>query len=124
MKFKVGNKLQSVREDRKLTQAEMADLLGISASAYSRLERNEVQANFDFITRTAETLNVPLHEFLPDTLSFFNNHYNGQGGVVFGNFNYYANANESERALREEVNLLKERIKYLNEVIALLKKEK
>jgi transcriptional regulator with XRE-family HTH domain len=117
MKFKVGNKLQEIREDRKLTQAEFAELIGMSPSAFSRLERNETQADFEFISKTAEMLNVPLHEFLPDNLSFYNYHHGGAGGVVFGNLNYYSND-------LSEINNLKKELEELRNELTKLKSEK
>lgn len=41
MKLRVGNKLSIVKIEKKLTQEQMSELLGLSTSAYSRLERNE-----------------------------------------------------------------------------------
>jgi transcriptional regulator with XRE-family HTH domain len=38
MKLKLGHRLLQIREERKLSQAEMSELLGMSGSAYSRLE--------------------------------------------------------------------------------------
>lgn len=107
MRFKVGEKLLMLRNERRMTQEEMAELLSLSTSAYARVERNEVQPDFDFITRTAERLDVPLSRFLPDTLHFNNAHHNGQGGVVFGNFYYYANPDQSN------VDIENERAQYL-----------
>ncbi len=40
MKMKVGQRLFTAREERKLTQAEMAEMLNVSPSTYARIERN------------------------------------------------------------------------------------
>jgi len=68
MKIKVGTRLMAVREDRRMSQEEMADLLGVSKSAYSRLERNETMLTFDEVSRYSQILNVPVQE-LPDFLN-------------------------------------------------------
>ena len=76
MKIKVGNKLMSIREERKLNQNEMAELLGISPSSYGRIERNESTTDLEQIVSFSKTLNVPIQDFLPETTSI-NNNQNG-----------------------------------------------
>ena len=41
--MQIGYKIKKIRDDRKFSQSEMAELLGISQSAYSRLERDEMK---------------------------------------------------------------------------------
>jgi transcriptional regulator with XRE-family HTH domain len=122
MKIKVGNKLMSIREERKLNQNEMAELLGISPSSYGRIERNESSPDLDQLVQFSKTLNVPIQDFLPDTFSIHNNHNGGQAGIIFGTFNYYTDKNaevvkmESEnRLLQLEITHLKEKISWLEE---------
>jgi transcriptional regulator with XRE-family HTH domain len=122
MKIKVGNKLMSIREERKLNQNEMAELLGISPSSYGRIERNESSPDLDQLVQFSKTLNVPIQDFLPDTFSIHNNHNGGQAGIIFGTFNYYTDKNaevvkmESEnRLLQLEIAHLKEKISWLEE---------
>ncbi len=49
--MKVGNRLAIAREDRKLNQTEMAELLGLSVPTYSRLERNETSIDLEQVVR-------------------------------------------------------------------------
>jgi transcriptional regulator with XRE-family HTH domain len=98
MKLRIGTKLLMIREERRLTQAEMADLLALSTSAYQRLERGESQCDFAQLTRFSEILNIPIQEFLPDTVAF-HNHNEGPGpGIIFGNYivNLYAGTDISK----------------------------
>ena len=67
--MQIGYKIKKIRDDRKFSQSEMAELLGISQSAYSRLERDETPVVLNELVRYAKTLNVPIQEFLPDTLN-------------------------------------------------------
>jgi transcriptional regulator with XRE-family HTH domain len=122
MKIKVGNKLMSIREERKLNQNEMAELLGISPSSYGRIERNESSPDLDQLVQFSKTLNVPIQDFLPNTFSIHNNHNGGQAGIIFGTFNYFTDKNaevvkmESEnRLLQLEITHLKEKISWLEE---------
>lgn len=84
LKHRVNERLGNIREERKMTQAEFADLLGVSAPAYGRLERGETTADLDSLIRFSEVLGVPFTEFLPNYLPR-NNRNSVGAGVVFGN---------------------------------------
>ena len=130
MKMKVGNKLFSTREERKLTQNEMADLLGISSSAYSRLERNQVSVEMEEVANFATILDIPFQDFLPNTLAITNrDNDNGHVGVLIGNFYSYGSdtdkilAKENE-FLREKNEMLQSKIKDLEQITELMKNNK
>jgi transcriptional regulator with XRE-family HTH domain len=138
MKMKVGTRLFTAREDRKLTQAEMADLLGVSSSTYARIERNETTADLEQISGFAKILQIPIQEFLPDTICVTNSsHQNNQNaqGLVLGNiYNYNYSDKDKEQALLlkdQEVSFLKEKITLLEtsltdlrNTVTLLQKDK
>lgn len=92
----------------------MAALLDVSASAYARLERNETSVDIETLTIFSRVLDVPLHEFLPETFQINNHNHNGQGGLVFGNFYYCTGGSEEIARLREENERLKEKLSKLN----------
>jgi transcriptional regulator with XRE-family HTH domain len=120
MKLRVGNKLSTIKIDKKLTQEQMSELLWLSTSAYARLERNETSVDLEELSRYSKLLDIPIHEFLPETFQINNTPNYSQGGIVFGNFYYYADSNsetakqkgESDK-LKKEIDLLKEEIKEL-----------
>jgi transcriptional regulator with XRE-family HTH domain len=123
MKLKVGHKLQTIREDRKMSQAEFASILAMSPSAYARLERGETQATIDELLRYAESLGVSVNELLPDTLTF-HNHNNGKGaGVIFGNYIVNVSSTEQTKILELENERLGLTNKHLQEKIALLEEQ-
>ncbi len=119
MKLRIGNKLSTIREDRKMTQIEMAELLQIPESTYARYERNESQVAYNKLVSFAELLNVPVQELLPETFSITNNNHNaGQGGgVIFGNQYFYLGDNVSNQALANENQELKEKLALLEQKI-------
>lgn len=121
LKLRIGSKLSSVRDDRKLNQVEMAELLGISPSTYSRYERNENSVEFDLITQFAKILQIPVQDFLPETTAIHNNH-SGQGGVIFGNFYYYSNKDQVVLDLENQVKLKDQEITFLKDKIELLER--
>lgn len=125
MNMKVGQKLFAIRQDRKLTQSEMAELIGYSNSAYGRLERGETSVEMEQVVKFAKKLNLSFQDFLPETIAFNNNSENGQVGFVMGNFYSYGHQETAQenQALREKIQLLEEKTNHLEEIISFLKKE-
>lgn len=120
MKLRVGTKLSNIKIEKKLTQDQMSELLGLSTSAYARLERNETSVSLDELSKYAKLLDVPINEFLPETFQINNTPNYSQGGIVFGDFYYYADGNKENvknkhqnEALRSEIELLKQEIEKL-----------
>ncbi len=123
MKLKVGQKLQTIRDEKKMNTSEFAELLSLSPSAYNRLERNETKVDFDEIIRFCEILKVPITEFLPEINSFHNHSNQGQGGIIYGNFIYNASNSEQTIVLESEVEKLKSENFHLQTQIELLKEQ-
>jgi transcriptional regulator with XRE-family HTH domain len=86
----------------------MAELLSVSPATYSRLERNETSIELENIVQFARKVNIPIQDFLPETLSFTNTTENGQGQFIFGNNYYYANPQIPPEILQELEDLRKE----------------
>lgn len=126
MKVKVGNKLMWEREERKLNQIEMAHLLGLSQSAYSRLERNESAIEIEQIVNFSKILQVPVQEFLPETFAIHNsNNQSAQVGFVIGTYYSYGDKElaQENTYLKEKIQSLESKIKDLEEIVALLKEK-
>ena len=121
-KLKAHERLRRVREIRNMSQAEFAEMLGLSPAAYGRLERGETQTDFDQLQRFAEVLNVPISDFLPESIVFNNHPKNGYGNLVAGNcYNYiYASEDQQAKELEQENAHLKEKITLLEDKISLL----
>ena len=141
MKMRIGNRLMTAREERKLSQAEMAELLNVSSSTYSRLERNESAVDLEQIVGFSKTLQIPIQEFLPDTFSINSSSQQNQNshiGLVIGNVTHYSNRDEiiknleakveakeqENQFLKEKISLLETTIRDLRNTVALLQKEK
>ena len=125
MKMRIGNRLLTERQDRKLNQAEMAELLGLASSTYSRIERNAGAVDMEQLVEFSQILNIPIQEFLPDTISMKSHNENGQVAFMVGNFyNYAEKETQNIVALKDkEIEFLKEKIKDLEEIIFLLKEK-
>ena len=59
---KIGRNLKRVREDRLLTQAELAEAAGIAQSSLVRIENDQVEPRFSTIRKLAAALDVDHRE--------------------------------------------------------------
>lgn len=62
----VGMKIKEFRKEKKLTQKELADLVGIKNSAISNYEQGVRIPKRDFLFKVANSLNVSIDEFFPN----------------------------------------------------------
>lgn len=131
--MRIGTKLYSIREDRKISQAEMADLLGVSAPTYSRLERNDTSVDLEQVVNFSKILQVPIQEFLPETITINGQNQSGQIGLVIGTVNTYFDKDTFHKIDKlhveithkdEKIKGLESKIKDLEEIIELIKREK
>ena len=111
----IGQKLKKIRELKNFTQTHIASELGITQSAYSKIELGETDVTYVKLTRIAEVLGVSAEEIVS-----FNEHmifnvmhnHNGNGLVV------HKGVSENEKKLYEEqISVLKEEISYLKKVL-------
>jgi transcriptional regulator with XRE-family HTH domain len=61
-----GNKLRIFREFRNYSQEYIAEKLGITQNAYSRIETNQTKITTDRLQRLAELLEIPVTDLLSD----------------------------------------------------------
>ena len=117
MKTRIGHRLLALREERNLTQVQMADLLKINEATYARYERNETQVEYEKMVKFAQLLNVPVQELMPETVSITSTYHNaGQGGgIIFGNQYFYCGDNIVNQALSQENKELKEELASLKQ---------
>ena len=63
----IGKRLRYIRRIRDRTQEELADMLDVSVTWVSRVERGIKLPNLHFLYRVGNALDVPLHELLCTT---------------------------------------------------------
>ena len=61
-----GSIIKQLREQKKITQTEMAELLFMSQSNYSKIENNQVALTAEVCKRIVKILGVNLEDVLPD----------------------------------------------------------
>ena len=62
---KVAKKLKSLRLDRDLTQADIAEKAKMSTNYYAKIERGEVRPSVDIYERLAKALKVTASDIFP-----------------------------------------------------------
>lgn len=106
---RVRRNIRDLREQKGMTQIEMAEKLSISPAAYAKWERGEIQIRLDRLPHIAQILEVSEEELL---------HNNFDGVVVFNNSNdsvnnsSHVNVSVGNPALESELAQLRLMIEY------------
>lgn len=130
--------IRDYREDKHLTQADMAEKLGMSVTGYAKLERGESQIRVERLQQIAQILEVNIEELMAgksDIIIFNNSNDNNVShfSLSLGNpalsneikhLKYMIDAkNELLDARDREIESLKSQISALQKVIQTLEKE-
>jgi transcriptional regulator with XRE-family HTH domain len=110
----LGQKIKKLRELKNLTQEHMAQQLGVTQSAYSKIENNEVEIAYSKLEQIAKVLDLR-----PEDITTFNEHlvFNVMHNKV-GNGMVVNQASPEEKKLYEDqIKLLKEEVAHLREVL-------
>lgn len=62
----VGRKIRQLRRQRKLTQVELAEKIGIHQSDLSRMEQGEYKVGLDTLLRILQTFDLSIGEFFDE----------------------------------------------------------
>jgi transcriptional regulator with XRE-family HTH domain len=62
----VGRKIRQLRRQRKLTQVELAEKIGIHQSDLSRMEQGEYKVGLDTLIRVLQTFDMSIGEFFDE----------------------------------------------------------
>jgi len=104
--MKLGEKIRAIRKRKKITQAEVADLLEISQRAYSKIENGETNLKVKRLDKIAQFLNVNTAQFLDEGMKR----------------NVTAPVNDKERILYEDrIQHQEKEINFLKNIINVLK---
>ena len=110
------------RKQRKMTQEEMADLLGISITAYRELEKGSTSMMNQHILKMARITNTPTEEIV---LGYMPAQIDNPGKLRDLQAAYEEKIKERDRRIAElekMVSYLEETIATKNEIITMLKK--
>lgn len=120
----IHQKIRHLRELKKLRHEDMADRLGISPSAYSRLENGETKLDVERLKIIADTLEVSADELLNSEPVVF--HVQNNSGGSNGWYNQNLVQHFPEEFLRQMMERYDAHVKELQEMnkrlLALLEK--
>ena len=123
----LGTKLRKLRDDKKMSQSQIADMLGISQSAYNKWEADQAKPSSDNLLKLSEFHNVDMKELLEETTGIISNNIFKDSSVSHHILNYAQAVNMQSPELRESILKNQEQItkfiEYQNKLIEnLLKK--
>ena len=113
--LQIGQKIKKLRELKNFTQSHWASELGITQSAYSKMELGETEITFSKLTKIGEVFGMSPEEIMTfNEQMIFNVMHNqtGNGFVINKGFT------ENEKKLYEDqISHLKDEINYLKKVL-------
>ena len=117
----IGQKIKKLRELKNFTQSHVATELGITQSAYSKIELGETEVSYSKLNKIAEVFGMSPEDIMTfNEQMIFNVMHNqtGNGFVINKGFT------ENEKVLYEDqIAQLKDEIVYLKKVLDKLLKE-
>ena len=105
-----------LRELRNLTQEHMAGVLGVTQSAYSRMEIGETEITYSKLARIATEIGMKPEDIISFSESMvFNvmNNQTGNGLVIQNNHP----TNEERELFKQQIETLKNEVDYLKKII-------
>ena len=64
--MEIGNKIKSYREKRKMTQKEIAEILGVEPATVSKYESGMIEPNIESLKKLAETFEISVDELIKE----------------------------------------------------------
>lgn len=68
--MKIGNKIKAYRELNKMTQKDIAEILGVEPATISKYEAGTIEPSIESLKRLAETFNITVDELIKDEEKF------------------------------------------------------
>jgi transcriptional regulator with XRE-family HTH domain len=112
----IGKKIKMLRELRNLTQEHMAGVLGVTQSAYSRMEIGETEITYSKLARIATEIGMKPEDIISFSESMvFNvmNNQTGNGLVIQNNHP----TNEERELFKQQIETLKNEVDYLKKIM-------
>ncbi|WP_047398502.1 helix-turn-helix domain-containing protein [Chryseobacterium ginsenosidimutans] len=102
----LGTKLRKLRDDKKMSQSEIANMLGVSQSAYNKWEADQAKPNLDNLLKISSFHEIDPSDLLEEkpSINYSNNEFNDSN--VFNHiFNHNQTVNlQSPELLKSVIN--------------------
>lgn len=120
----LGNKIRKIRELRNLKQDHMADILGISQSAYSKIEKDEIEVSHERLEQIAKAFGISVQDILSfDERMFFSVMHNQNSSVGYVVHNSIQLSEVEKQHFEDKIKLYEDKIKLLEDKIEYQQKE-
>jgi transcriptional regulator with XRE-family HTH domain len=117
----VGQRIKKIREEKKITQEQLAERLNMSQQSYSSLERGETSINLRKLIEIAEQLDTPPENLIQqEAKNIFKNCT--QSGLSVHNPTFHNFPPELTTLYETQIASLKQTIEYQNKLIEQLQK--
>ncbi len=120
--MKIGQNNRKVRELNDLNQEAVAEMLGMSAVAYGRIERNESDLSLKRITQIAKALNTNIETLLNFDSEKHVIQMENNRGIIYTSVNY-GTVNTGNENLLQTIAHLNDNIVQLNNIVLQLSKK-
>jgi len=119
----IGQKIKKLRELKNLTQSHVAQQLGVTQSAYSKLELGESEVTYSRLERISDVLGMKPEEIISfNDQMVFNISNNPYGGNVFSHIDQNGITENERKLYQDQIDLLKNEVAHLKEIVAKLLK--
>lgn len=115
----IGHKIRGVRKMKDISQEYLANRLGTSQSAISKIENNETKISLEALLDISAVLESDVNEILNfETSTIYNSNSNQTGGFSGVNNTYYTfNAEEMKKILELLLDEKDKRIQLLEQLL-------
>ena len=114
----IGQKIKKLRELKNLTQTHLAEQLGVTQSAYSKIELGETEVKFNQLEKISEALGMKPEDVIAfNDQMVFNITNNPNGGIVFSHVHQNGITDNERKLYQEQIKQLKEEISYLKQMM-------
>lgn len=114
----IGQKIKKLRELKNLTQMHMAQKLGVTQSAYSKMELGESEVTYKRLEKISEVFEMKPEEVISfNDQMVFNISNNPYGGNVFSHIDQTGITENERKLYQDQIELLKTEVAYLKELL-------
>ena len=115
----IGQKIKKLRELKNLTQMHMAHELGVTQSAYSKMELGASEVTYSRLERISDVLGMKPEEVISfNDQMVFNISNNPYGGNVFSHIDQNGITKNERKLYQDQIELLKAEVAHLKEMLA------
>ena len=122
--LQIGEKIRTLREKKHLSQEEMADRLGYSQQAYSKIERNQSDIRLSVLHKVAEVLEIDVTELLADKSTMIVEMNHSTHGINYQNHITYNGLSATDKEIWESrIALIEKSQNEVREMLLLFKQQ-